>query len=92
MLCALHTFYPWSLDLFIHISFQLPFLEHVLIFTKWGMSQMKHVRVKCLAQGHNIVQNLHSPRTAYTFYLLVKITQIRLIWDQIVEKQWFYAY
>ena len=25
MLCALHTYYPWSLDLFIHVPFQLPF-------------------------------------------------------------------
>ena len=28
MLCALHTYYPWSLDLFIHVPFQLSFLEH----------------------------------------------------------------
>ena len=28
MLCALHTYHPWSLDLFIHVPFQLPFLEH----------------------------------------------------------------
>ena len=28
MLCALHTYYPWSLDQFIHIPFQLPFLEN----------------------------------------------------------------
>ena len=26
MLCALHTNYPWSLDLFIYVPFQLPFL------------------------------------------------------------------
>ena len=28
MLCAIHTYYPWSLDLFIHAPFQLPFSEH----------------------------------------------------------------
>ena len=31
MLCALHTHYPWSLDLFIHVPFQLPFLEHTAL-------------------------------------------------------------
>ena len=31
MLCALHTYYPWSLDLFIHVPFQLPFLEHTAL-------------------------------------------------------------
>ena len=25
MLCALHTYHPWSLDLFIQIPFKLPF-------------------------------------------------------------------
>ena len=31
MLYALHTYYPWSLDLFIHAPFQLPFLEHTAL-------------------------------------------------------------
>ena len=31
MLCALSTYYPWSLDLFIHVPFQLPFLEHTAL-------------------------------------------------------------
>ena len=31
MLCALHTYYPWSRDLFIHVPFQLPFLEHTAL-------------------------------------------------------------
>ena len=31
MLCALHTYYLWSLDLFIHVPFQLPFLEHTAL-------------------------------------------------------------
>ena len=31
MLCALHTYYPWSLDLFIHVPFQLPFLEYTAL-------------------------------------------------------------
>ena len=25
MLCSLHRHYPWSIDLFIHVPFQLPF-------------------------------------------------------------------
>ena len=31
MLCALHTYYPWSLDLLIHVPLQLPFLEHATL-------------------------------------------------------------
>ena len=31
MLCALQTYYPWSLDLFIHVPFQLPFLGHTAL-------------------------------------------------------------
>ena len=31
MLCAPHTYYPWSLDLFIHVPLQLPFLEHATL-------------------------------------------------------------
>ena len=31
MLCALHTYYPWSLDLFIHGPFQFPFWEHAAL-------------------------------------------------------------
>ena len=31
MLCVLHTYYPWSLDLFIHVPFQPPFSEHTAI-------------------------------------------------------------
>ena len=27
MLCALHRYYPWSMDMFFHVSFQLHFLE-----------------------------------------------------------------
>ena len=72
MLCALHTYYPWSLDLFIHVSFQLPFcsIHHLQPFQRWEIithiaisvlpgthlhpSQVKHGRVKCLAQGHSI--------------------------------------
>ena len=29
MLCSLHTHYPWSLDLFIHVPFQLPFGAYI---------------------------------------------------------------
>ena len=31
MLCALHAYYPWSLDLFIYAPFQLLFLEHTAL-------------------------------------------------------------
>ena len=31
MLCALHTYYPWSLDQFIYVLFQLPFMEHTAL-------------------------------------------------------------
>ena len=36
MLCALHTYYPWSLDLFIHVPFQLPFwnIQHLQPFRR----------------------------------------------------------
>ena len=70
VLCAIHTYYPWSLDLFIHVIFQLPVLEcttipaisvlgtnHMVISVPGNhlhLSQVKHVRVKCLVQRHNI--------------------------------------
>ena len=72
MLCALRTHYSWSLDLFIQVLFQHPFLEHtalqpfrrkeliadiaisVLPGTYFQLNQVKHVRVKWLAQGHSI--------------------------------------
>ena len=31
MLCALHTYYPWSLDLLIHFTISTPFLEHTAL-------------------------------------------------------------
>ena len=36
MLCALHTYYPWSLDLFIHVPFQLSFwsIQHLQPFRR----------------------------------------------------------
>ena len=63
---------PWSLDMFICVSFQLqgehtvlqlfPRIEliiHIAISVLPGthlhLSQVKHLRVKCLAQGHNIL-------------------------------------
>ena len=65
-------FTPWSLDLFIHVPFQLPgehtllqpfrrieFIVHIAISvlpgTHFYLSQVKHLRVKCLAQGHTIL-------------------------------------
>ena len=35
MLCALHTYYPWSLDLFIHVPFRLSFwsIQHLQLGT-----------------------------------------------------------
>ena len=57
---------PCSLDLFIRVPFQLygeyiieqPFrriklIAHIAISVLPG-TQFKHLRVKCLAQGHNI--------------------------------------
>ena len=60
---------PWSLDLFIRVPFQLhgehtvlqPFrrielIVHIAISVLPGTHfQVKHLRVKCLAQGHNIL-------------------------------------
>ena len=63
---------PWSLDLFIHVPFQLhgehtvlqPFwrielIVHIAISvlpgTHFHLSQVKHLRVKCLAHRHNIL-------------------------------------
>ena len=60
-------FTPWSLDLFIRVSFQLPgehtvlqpfrrieLIVHIAITvlpgTHFHLSQVKHLRVKCLAQ------------------------------------------
>ena len=36
MLCALHAYYPWSLDLYIHVPFQLPFwsIQHLQPFRR----------------------------------------------------------
>ena len=65
-------FTPWSLDLFIHVPFQLPgehtvlqpfrrieLIVHIAISvlpgTHFHLSQVKHLRVKCLAQGHTIL-------------------------------------
>ena len=33
MVCALHTYYPWSLDLFVYVPFHLPYLEHTTLAT-----------------------------------------------------------
>ena len=60
---------PSSLDLFIRVPFQLqrehtvlqPFRRIELIAisvipgTHFHLSQLKHLMVKCLAQGHNIL-------------------------------------
>ena len=55
--------------MFIHVPFKLPFFEHTTLAaisalgtnrtyclpgTHSHLSQVKHVRVKCLAQGHSI--------------------------------------
>ena len=70
-LSADFQFTPWSLDLFIHVTFQLhrehtvqqpfPYTElivhnaiSVLLGIYLQLSQVKHVRVKCLAQDTNI--------------------------------------
>ena len=65
-------FTTWSLDLFIHMPFQLPaehkvlqpfrrieLIVHIAISalpgTHFHLSQVRHLRVKCLAQGHTIL-------------------------------------
>ena len=65
-------FTPWSLDLFIHVPFQLPgehtvlqpfrrieLIVHIAISvlpgTHFHLSRVKHLRVKCLAQGRTIL-------------------------------------
>ena len=65
-------FTPWSPDLFIHVSFQLPgehtvlqlfrrieLIVHIVISvlpgTHFHLRQVKHLRVKCLAQVHTIL-------------------------------------
>ena len=65
-------FTTWSLNLFIHVPFQLPgehtvlqpfrrieLIVHIAISilpgTHFHLSQVKHLRVKCLAQGHTIL-------------------------------------
>ena len=64
-------FTPWSLDLFIRVPFQLPgepfqrieLIVHIAITvlpgTYFHLSQVKHWRVKCLAQGHNMRGEKH---------------------------------
>ena len=63
---------PWSLDLFIRVTFQLQgehtvlqqfrrnkLIVHIAISvlpgTHFHLSEVKHLRVKCPAQGHNIL-------------------------------------
>ena len=67
---------PWSLDLFIHVPFQLPYgaygttaisaigthhlpsMPYQIIKTcrptHLQLSEVKHVRARCIAQGHSI--------------------------------------
>ena len=48
MLCALHTYYPWELDLlFIHVPFQLPFLELTKITWLAAISTLETSRTHC---------------------------------------------
>ena len=59
-------FTPWSLDLLIHVPFQLPG-EHTVLQPFWRIELIVsivisvlpgthlHLRVKCLAQGHTIL-------------------------------------
>ena len=65
-------FTTWSLDLLIHVPFQLPaehrvlqpfrrieLIVHIAISalpgTHFYLSQVRHLRVKCLAQEHTIL-------------------------------------
>ena len=74
MLYSLHSHYPCSLDLFIHVPFKLPFgaygaatlsaigtyhlssmpYQIIKTCTHLHLSEVKHVRAKYIAQGHNI--------------------------------------
>ena len=79
-------FTPWSLDLFIHVPFQLPgehtvlqpyrrieLIVHISISvlpgTHFHLSQVKHLRVKCLAQGHTFLtmSKIERGQTLYFF-------------------------
>ena len=62
MLCALHTL-PLVTGPVQSYTISTPFLEHTTLAailalgtnrTHLHLSEVKHLRVKCLAQGHNI--------------------------------------
>ena len=78
-------FTPWSLDLFIHVPFQLPgehtvlqpfrrieLIVHIAISvlpgTHFHLSQVKHLRVKCIAQGHTILTMSYKIERGETCY------------------------
>ena len=54
MLCVLHTYYPWSLKLLIHVPFQLPILEHTAI-------------AAISALGNSLTLSRHLCPTRYSF-------------------------
>ena len=45
--CVLHT-YPWPLDLFIHVLFQLPFSEHTALAAIPGKELIAHIAISVL--------------------------------------------
>ena len=49
ILCALHTNYAWSLDLIIHISFQLPILEHTVRQSFQRYELTAHIAISVLS-------------------------------------------
>ena len=52
MLCALHTHYPWSLDLFVYVPFQLPFwsIHHLQSFRRYEL--ITHIAISVLPGTH----------------------------------------
>ena len=104
MLCALHTYYPWSLDPLIHVPFQLAFFKHTALAgisefaeliahiaisalpgTNLNLSQVEHVRVKCLAQGHNI-ETARQAVSMAKLHALAIAPRPSLRWFKVVEK------
>ena len=47
MLSVLHT-YPWPLDLFIHVLFQLLFSEHTALAAIPGKELIAHIAISVL--------------------------------------------
>ena len=53
MLCALHTHYPWSLDLLIHIPFQFSFFRNIQHFQPFPRKEpIAHIAISVTPNTH----------------------------------------